>query len=753
MKRFKYITLSLITALALLGGFKESHAAIFNPGSGSGSSAPGTGSVTFNGITTSTLNINGSASITVVSSTGANGAANVTISSSGGGASSTNVFGTSPIVVTQSGINATTSCPTCLVTPSSATSSVIISNLNNIQYVPSNFATAGCAGSSTATTFQGCVYAIYASMASIGGGTIWITNDVTSTWTGLLSFNINGDQVSLNCTANTILQYTGTSTTNSINAGWLPSGQNIALNFDFGNPVGHAQTSDSGGCDLRGNPSLIVAGQANTATSTGIWNGGTWSYTSASHTASTTNAGAVGVNIDYNINGFGRNIGYGANTYLDEFGGTSSGGNCGNVLGCLLFFSIAQNSGERWVMQGGSYTDPGNSNPNNAIYLTNAGTASIFFNYNSIDDAIIVCGASDGQCDVSENHIENPDGGQYGAYIPIQNPSSDRSTSINASFEEFANDFSGANSFSTLIKHGGQLTAIGDHIDNYGGGTITNFSDHSNDNGVESEMICMLQVQGGGLTNIVAGGGNITYSLATGNGCIYDNANSYPIEMLANQSNINNIQSGNVIVATFDHNGNWTFPSASSTSFLFGTTSGGQEVQFDDPNNYANRDASNGYTELHGANGIEFGYGFSANNIAQTFTATSTVASGTLTVSGATTLNSTLSVGSNLTAFNQLYGNPVVATVSSTLTGSSPFYQVFSGTSTATYSLVSISSHNGYTIIFRNRGTASVTINTNSGSDFLDLLGNTTSTSYTLNAGSSTAFFYDSSFINQMWAQ
>jgi len=184
----------------------------------------------------------------------------------------------------------------------SATTTSVIQSLNNIQYVPANFATVGCAGSSTATTFQGCVYAIYSSMASIGGGTIWVTNDVTSTWTGPLSFNINGDQVSFNCTANTILQYNGTGT---------------ALNFNFGNPIGHAQTSDSGGCDLRGQSSLVVAGQSNNATTTGILYGG--------------NLGAVGVNVDYNINGFGTNIEVGSNAYLDNFTGSDSGGNGGVI--------------------------------------------------------------------------------------------------------------------------------------------------------------------------------------------------------------------------------------------------------------------------------------------------------------------------------------------------------------------------------------------------------------------------------------
>jgi hypothetical protein len=88
---------------------------------------------------------------------------------------------------------------------------------------------------------------------------------------------------------------------------------------------------------------------------------------------------------------------------------------------------------------------------------------------------------------------------------------------------------------------------------------------------VESEIVCGLQVQGGILTNIIGGNGNVTYSLAKGNSCVMDNANSYPIGMNANSNNVNDIYSGNTNVATFNHNGNWTFPgSTGTTSIEFG---------------------------------------------------------------------------------------------------------------------------------------------------------------------------------------
>lgn len=647
MKQY-YRILLVLASLGLFLASSASASSVLAPGRPGGTLSPGgtsgSATTTINGIATSTFTIAPGSGVTVTSSTGAGGVGVITIAGSGNG-SSTSLFPGNGIVLSPSPItvSGTISLASPIIITGNGTSTIsgaatttsVINNFNNVQYVPQNYATAGCAGIPGPMNWNTCVYDIYLSMATIGGGTIMQTFDVLSTstgWMGTLSFNVSGDQVSLDCTTNVILRYAGTSTNPMYS--YLPANSNVALNFNFGNPVGHARTSENGDCDMRGQTNLVVAGGTNSVTSTGIYYGGTWVYTNAQLTASSSQVGlmgAVGVNVDYNVNGFGRNLWFGAQAYLDGFTGASSGGNGGGMLGDLLFVDIANNSGERWLIQGGSYTDPGNSNANNAVYLSNAGTASMFFNFNSLDDAGIVCGASDGLCDVSSNHIENPDSSQYGAYIPIQNPSSDRSTMINASNEEIANDASGVNSFQTIIKHGGQLVAVGEHIDNYGGGTITNFSDHSNDNGVESEIICQVQVQGGGLTNIVAGGGNITYSLATGSGCITDNANSYPIEMYANVTNVNNINSGNNVVATFDHNGNWSFIQASSTAFIFGTTSGGQKVEFNDLNNWAARDNTAGLTELHGGGGIEFSTGnFPTDNIG--FSMVSNATSGTFRI-------------------------------------------------------------------------------------------------------------------------
>ena len=303
---------------------------------------------------------------------------------------------------------------------------------------------------------------------------------------------------------------------------------------------------------------------------TGIYYGGTYSFTSASQNA-TTSGGAVGVNIDYNVNGFGRNLENGSNAYVDYVTGADSGGNGGGMTGNLLQMDFAANSGERNDLTGGSYTDPGNSTSTLAIDITNGATASNFMTLDTIDDAQVFDGASNGQTVISFNHIENADYGQYGAYIPILTASS-QNTFLTVIGNEFANDPNASNTlegFQTIIKHGVNLYAAANHIDNYNGATVINFSDHSLNNGSESEQICQTQTgNGSGLTNIVAGGGGVTYSQATGAGCVEDIANSYAIEMLANGNNVNDINSGNNTVATFDHTGDWTLGLAGTSGSL-----------------------------------------------------------------------------------------------------------------------------------------------------------------------------------------
>lgn len=380
--------------------------------------------------------------------------------------------------------------------------------------------------------FGDAVNAAYAGLPS-SGGTIFFLNGTYSFLTPIVA-GTNGKPVNFigGGSASTFLKFTPT------------SGNAITIND--GNPTGHLVHQITG-FTLMGKTSLVAAGQANTNTSIGIFYGGA--------------NGAVGVNThDMNVNGFGSNWEIGSNAYMLAFNNNAnSGGNGGQASrGSLLHIDTASNSGERNIFDGNSFTDPGNSLATNAIYITNAGTASNAFTHNSFDDAQIFVGASNGMTSINENHFENSAFGTYQQYILVLGVSSDLSTQISFCFNEIANDGNGSgNTIQTVIKHGGQLVAIGNHINNYGGATITNFVDHSLDNGLESEVVGMTQIQGGGLTNLIAGSGGVAWSQAVG-ACFTQNiANSYSIGLRANGNNTNQFFSGSNTTGTFDHSGNW----------------------------------------------------------------------------------------------------------------------------------------------------------------------------------------------------
>lgn len=453
-------------------------------------------------------------------------------SGAGGGAS--NPFTNSSQVVNSTlGTQYTSATTSALRINSYATTT--IGNFQGTMWVPTDFATNGCAGNATYTDFGQCVNGLY-SLASTSGQyavVIKIPNiKVTSAqWTTGINFNDNGLTASLQCERGAELYWGGTGTSTV---------------FNMGNPTGH-YVSDNYGCAYRGNTTLIAAAQTNTKMTGGIYFGG--------------NQGAVGVIFRENdVNGFGINLGIGANAYMLNINYNSiSGGNGTSTdkWGSLLTVDVASNSGERNNFIGNSFTDPGNSYATSSIYITSGGTASNYFAANSFDNAGIYCGASNGTCSFIGNHFENPGApSSYPQYIPIVNPSSDGSTQLTLIGNQFANSASNQ-TWKTIVLHGGQLYAASNNIQNYNGFTVTNFADHSNNNGQSSDHICQTQVQGGTLTNLVAGGGGIAWSLTNGVACSINRANSYTIGMRPLSTNVNQIYSGSSIVADFDHSGNW----------------------------------------------------------------------------------------------------------------------------------------------------------------------------------------------------
>jgi len=376
------------------------------------------------------------------------------------------------------------------------------------------------------------INAAYASLPTNGG--VVFVQDATYSFSTPIVFGTNGKFATLmgNGGASTRLIWTPTSGT--------------AITFNDGNPTGHLNHQVTG-FTLMGSASLIAAGQTNTNTSVGIFYGGS--------------NGAVGVNThDMNVNGFGTNWQIGSNAYMLAFNNcANSGGNGGQASqGALVHMNTSSNSGERNVFQGCTFTDPGNSNANNAIYITSTGTASNFFSNCSFDDVQVFVGTNNGTTTFIGNHWENSDYSAYGAYVPILGVSSDKATQIVFIGNEIANDANGAGtSFVTIIHHGGQLVAMGNHINNYGGQTITNFIDHGLDNGVSSDVLFMNQVQSGGLTNLVAGSGGVAYTQAAGSAFLSNVGNSYTAGLMPQSSNTNAFISGSNTAGSYDHNGNW----------------------------------------------------------------------------------------------------------------------------------------------------------------------------------------------------
>ena len=414
----------------------------------------------------------------------------------------------------------------------------------------------------------------------------------------------------------------------------------------------------------------------NTATTTGVYFGG--------------NQGAVNINFQGNVNGFGRNIEYGANDYMNQFTGTSSGGNCGftGMTGCLVQYDTAANSGEHMTLTG-NYVDPGNSTTTNAIYIQHNALADLFCTNLSLDDvAVFQDYGNNVQCNTV--HIENSAYGTYGQYIPWYATSSQASF-LSLTQVDIANDSNTTTTgFQTIVKHGVNFYAAGIKIDNYGGSSINQFSDHSLNNGSESEQICQIQTSNGsGLTNIVS---NQAYSQAVGAGCVEDQANSYPYVTYIDSANTGHIRDGNQDVATFNSLGAWTIGSAANASLV---------------------------------------------TIQKALAAATSISAG-----------GTAYATSSLQTLGSFGAADTVGSAGFTLGAMSPMVTVFTGGSAATDTLPLISASQGDMTVFKNRGSAALVILASS-SDLLYL--NATATSYSLAAGSSTAFQNDGTYWDQLW--
>lgn len=465
-----------------------------------------------------------------------------------------------------------------------STATSTIANFNTTLWVPTDFATNGCGGDPTKTDFGACVNKLNSILVASGqiAGQIMVPNiKITQAqWTTPINFS-GPTVVSFDCVQGAQLQYGGTATSTL---------------FNMSNLIGHPVLSDDYGCTYMGHSTFIAQGQTNSATTVGIGFGGS--------------NGAPNVNFhDNTVNGFGQNIHIGQHAYMISIVNNAISGGNGGVLGDLLFNDHSNDSGEALTLRDNTWTDPANNLIGNDIYLSNGSLASAFILGKSLDDAQIFVGSSNGTVTINDLHIENSacQTGAYNAYIPILGVSSDQFTQINMSNIEIANDCSGVQSFTTIVRHGGQLYWSGWHLDNYGGGTVTNLVLHDLDNGLESEQVCKGSVAGGSLTNIIGGSGAQPYSLAASATCWGDTSNSFAWGSFIDGSNLGHFRNGSQDIATADDNGNWSLGVGSGSSItakntlkvitaaLIATSTNGFNVALD----------VNGPMAVEGGNGIQ----------------------------------------------------------------------------------------------------------------------------------------------------
>lgn len=160
---------------------------------------------------------------------------------------------------------------------------------------------------------------------------------------------------------------------------------------------------------------------------------------------------------------------------------------------------------------------------------------------------------SNGITVVRDSHIEDAAFATYGEYIPFYFDSASSNMLVFSGNVIADSSNNSSTNFDTIIKHGVNLVATGNHIENYGGQTITYFADHSLNNGSSSEYISGTTIQGGGLTNISR---NWAYTVPRGIGAHTNYANSYGNGFVTNSNNTVEWKVGNNVSAlTADQNG------------------------------------------------------------------------------------------------------------------------------------------------------------------------------------------------------
>lgn len=524
-----------------------------------------------------------------------------------------------------------------------------IANFNTILNVPTNFATAGCAGNIANTDFGACINALYNSVSSTASSVLIMIPAITvpsSSWKTSIVFGNNGERASLQCVPGGGTQLNWNQTTT------------IAITENTGagtGSAGHVFGSRIDGCLLVGPQTLGTNGS-----STAIFIGGT--------------NGAEGFVLSNNtIRKFAVGVEYGANEWQVKTLFNAITQNAINVQ-----TDLASNSLETMVYFGNDFFDPlGTSTAAQGCINLIGNGASIFFDSNSFDDCGVQVGAGALNIAFTNNHLENPAANTtYGNYYYL-NVATSTFTTLSMSFDTFMNDATSSGQSPgagvAFVNCGGFCNAQNVTADQNGAAaTITSFMTNANAPSTAVETVCnSTNVNGTSITNWINGVNSVPYQTS---GCLSSSLGGWPIGTTVDSANVMKFYDGGGAIGSFNASGNWNFGSGNQAT----TT-----------------------VQISGSLG------------------------GKINTSGT---SSTLSAASSLT-------------------------QVFTGASASTDTLPTIVSSQGQILIFKNRGTAALSIAASTTApDFIwQSAVNASATVYSLIAGSSTAFQNDGTYWSQLW--
>lgn len=352
--------------------------------------------------------------------------------SNGANTGFTNTVGNTPYTV--DGLQVGNSAPVWTSVDTGLLGRVNIQNLNSYLYVPTTFATTGCASSSTATDFGACVDAMYQSRLGLASSVMIIAPTLTNiSYSVPINFNINGLRADLVGVAGegTTITYTGTGAAVTLNYGIQSTG------------VSHTIGQGIGSINLIG---------SNTATSTPV-------TTAQIGVLAGGNFGAAGTVInDMDISGFQFGLYLATNTYNFTLQDSLIRNNGTNV-----YVAAPSNSGESDRFTNDFIVDGANNNPLDCFLDENSGNSGLYIDGTSFDDCQVHLRQAILSATFSGDYWENPGHTKWLAYpylVVDANSSGVNATTISGGL--MMNDASNSAQYPPeFIQNGNSMTITG----------------------------------------------------------------------------------------------------------------------------------------------------------------------------------------------------------------------------------------------------------------------------------------------------